>query len=198
MPVMEYQPRTINDRSSLTEGWHPAFLLAIEDEATPDTWQMFAQSPRMWRWKFAVWATPEAIAQTPPERQSAPSSQKFTPKGRQPASKAYSWTVALLGRQIPPGEAVNLDPSLPLPCRVKVERSQDYANIKDIEMWSEGTQYLTPTLRTLLQQLIDEAGPSGVPTQPPQSLPPSPPTPAMTQYGGTTAQPIPPGPKQGW
>jgi hypothetical protein len=152
---MSYEPRSYNDKSVLSDGWHPAFLLAITDEPTPEGWKMFAQSPRLWRWHFAVWSTPDAIATQAPEHQSAPSSQKFTPQGRQPASKAYEWTCYLLARQIAPGERVNLDPLLPLPCRVKVVRKDEYANIKDLEAWPEGASYLTTALRASLATLLD-------------------------------------------
>ena len=156
---MTYEPKVYNDKSALTDGWHPAFLLAITDEPTPESWKMYHASPRMWRWQFAVWAKPDDIAHLPPERQSAPSSQKFTPKGNQPASKAYAWTTALLQRQIPPGESVNLDPLMPLPCRVKVQRNNEYANIIDLEAWTEGTPYVTPDLKARLQQFLDAPPP---------------------------------------
>jgi hypothetical protein len=177
-PEMSYEPKSYNDKSFLTDGWHPAFLLAITDEATPESWKMREQSPRMWRWNFAVWQTPEAVTQHQPERQSAPSSQKFTPKGRQPASKAYAWTSALLQRQIPPGERVNLDPMMPLPCRVKVMRNGDYANILDLEPWPDGMQYRTPEMCQKLQAFSEQGG-----TPPTQGSTQSPPhTPAAAAY----------------
>src|SRR5262245_31851053 len=130
MPEMGYETRSFNDRSALSNGWHPAYLLAIEDEATPQGWKMFAQSPRMWRWHYAVWEVPGLIGRQAPEHQSAPSSQKFAPRGKNgnPASKAYTWTCALIGHVIMPGERVNLDALMPIPCRVKIERNNDYAN----------------------------------------------------------------------
>ena len=166
LPDMTYEPRSYNDKSALTDGWHPAFLLTITDEPTPETWKMYAKSPRLWRWQFAVWAKPEDIPHMPPERQTTPSAQKFTPKGNQPASKAYLWTCELLGRQVPPGEHVNLDPLMPLPCRVKVSRNNEYANIMDLEAWVGGSQYLTPDMRVKLQQLLDNpaSAPAGQPS----------------------------------
>jgi hypothetical protein len=176
MPEMGYETRTYNDPSALTDGWHPAFLLAQTDEATPETWVMYAQSPRLWRWHFAVWEDPTRIAGHDPERQSAVSSQKFTPKGRQRASKAYSWAVALLGRQIPPGERVNLDALMPIPCRVKVERKDEYANIVDLEACPELTTYLTPELRLMLQIVLARgSNGEGGPTPTRQPKPPQPP-----------------------
>jgi hypothetical protein len=191
MPSMVYEPKVYNDKSTLTDGWHPAYLLAISDEPTPESWKMYAASPRMWRWAFAVWPTPDAITQGPPERQSAPSSQKFTPKGRQPASKAYAWTSALLGnKQILPGESVNLDPLMPLPCRAKIERNGEYANIIDVEPWPDGTAYLTPELRAKLQTLLDQGSPppTAASTQSPATTPAAaayvpPPPPGMQSWG---------------
>src|SRR5262245_12181321 len=154
MPQMSYTPKTYNDITALSAGWHPAYLLEMADEPTPESWKMYDQSPRLWRWRFAVWEVPTLIDRQKPERQSAVSSQKFTPKGRQPASKAYSWTAALLGRQIPPGEVVNLDPLMPIPCRVKVELSNQYANIVDVEPCPDITQYLTPAMRQSLAAFL--------------------------------------------
>jgi hypothetical protein len=153
MPVFTNTPKSLNDKSALTDGWHPAFLLSIQEEATPDTWKMYAKSPRMYRWRFAVWSSPDRIPLDQPERQSAPSSMAFSPKGKNPASKAYQWTTELLGRQILPGEAVDLDPLLPLPCRVKVERNGEYANIILLEGWKEGAALLTDELRQGLRDL---------------------------------------------
>jgi hypothetical protein len=183
----------MNDRSALTDGWHPAYLLAITDEPTPETWQMYQQSPRLWRWHFAVWEIPTLIGRQAPEHQSAPSSQKFTPKGRQQASKAYAWTAALLGRQIPPGERVNLDPLMPLACRVKVSRKDDYANIVDLEAYPDGAALLTPEIRAMLAQMsrLDEPD-TPPPAQTPAPTPPTPspaPQPGMQAWGSAPAQP---------
>lgn len=195
-PEMSYEPRAYNDPSSLSLGWHPAFLLAITDEATPDGWMMHATSPRMWRWWFAVWSEPTLIAQVAPERQSAVSSQKFTPKGRQPASKAYLWTCALLRKQIQPGERVNLDPLMPLPCRVKIERKEQYANIIDVEPWPEGQTLVTPDLTAKLLALVTppEEPPATHPV--PAQTPPRPPVPqpAVQGWGGTVAPSASPSP----
>lgn len=195
MPEMGYETKSYNDKSSLTDGWHPAYLVAITDEETPEGWQMKAQSPRMWRWHFAVYATPEMIAQHQPEHQSAPSSQKFTPKGRQAASKAYLWTCELLQRQIAPGERVNLDPLMPLPCRVKVSRKDEYANIVDLEKWPEGTQYLTAVLHQELQHFLDQtappAGSTSSPAHTPQAAAYVPPQPGMQSWATPRPGPAP-------
>ncbi len=37
MPVMSNTPKVTNDTSSLSDGWHPAFLLEIREEDTPPT-----------------------------------------------------------------------------------------------------------------------------------------------------------------
>lgn len=164
MPVFTYEPRTINDKSTLTPGMHPAFLLAIRDEEVPDGWQMKEKSPRMWRWVFAVWATPQDITNgVKPEKQSATSSQTFSPGGKYQPSKAYVWTCKLLGRKIAAGESVDLDPSLPLPCQVMVTRTKqdgtpiEYANLPSLEAWPDGLSYLTPEFRTALVRVLEEA-----------------------------------------
>src|SRR5882672_3422258 len=64
--------------SNLTDGWHPAYLLHISEEATPGDWEMFKQSPMMYRWHFAAWESP-AYLQQEPEVQSGLTSTKFTP-----------------------------------------------------------------------------------------------------------------------
>jgi hypothetical protein len=187
MPSMTYTPRTYNDPSALTMGWHPAFLLEIADEPTPEHWQMYEKSPRMYRWKFAVWEVPTLIPTHAPERQSAVSTQIFAPKGRQPASKAYTWAATLLGRQIPPGETVTLDPLMPLPVRVKVERKDQYANIRDLEPCPELTPYLTPELHQKLAAFLltfgqaSEAAAAPPPT--PTPAPPPAPQPGMQTWG---------------
>lgn len=168
MPSMSYTPKSINDKSQLTDGWHPAFLLAITDEPTPEGWQMAKTSPRMWRWTFAVWASPDVIDTVAPERQSAPSSQSFTPKGKNPASKAYSWTRELLGRDILPGEVIDLDPFLPLSCRVKVARNGEYANIVDLEAWQH---MISPGMREALQGVLNRDG-TAPPRQEATGVPP--------------------------
>ena len=185
MPVMSNTPKVSNDKSSLLDGWHPAFLLAIQEEDTPPSWKMAEKSPRMYRWKFAVWSHPDRIATENPERQSAPSSTTFSPKGKNPASKAYTWTAELLGRQIMPGESVDLDPLLPLPCRVKVSRNGEYANIMDVERWPEGAQALTPALKGLLAFLDTETA-DAVHAPQPQAQPATQ-APAQATLPGTPA-----------
>lgn len=179
MPVMTQ--KVTNDPSELTPGWHPAALLAIVDEPTPETWQMYAKSPRMYRWMFYVWSTPETIRTAPGEAQSAVSSQAFTPRGKNPASKSYLWASELLGRIIQPGEAVDLDPLLPLACRVKIERREQYANIVDVERWTEGQAAITQTLA------------KGAPQAAPAMSPSSGAFPSFTTGVPAPAQPILPG-----
>lgn len=156
MPNFSYTPRSINDPSQLSEGWHPAYLLQIADEATPELWSMYESSPRLWRWLFAVWETPQHVQTTTPELQSAPTSQKFTPASRYSPSKAYTWTCALLGRAVQAGESVSLDDLFPLPCRLKIRRVNgqgqpiEFANIVDLEAWPDGGSLLTADVRQKL------------------------------------------------
>lgn len=200
MPVFHYEPRITNDKSTLTPGMHPGFLLAIQDEEVPDGWKMKEKSPRMWRWLFAVWPVPEALtAGMRPEKQSATSSQTFSPGGQRQASKAYVWTCKLLGRKIETGESVDLDPMLPLPCWIMVSRTKsdgtaiEYANLMGLELWPEGAALLTPPLRAYLAgAFLTEAAPAvqqqNVP--PPAQLQYA--QPAPTQYAAASA-PVAPG-----
>jgi len=201
--MMSYTQRALNDKSLLTDGWHPAFLVAITDEPTPESWKMFKASPRMWRWQFVVWSEPSQIGTQPPERQSAPSSQSFTPKGtKNPASKAYQWTTELLARQIQPGESVDLDPLMPLPCRVKISRNGEYANIIDLELWREGQRLVNEAFRQQLRAFLEE------PSQAPAPVSPAPPqhpgmvhwSPPVPQSTAAPAQPSLPGtpPRVAW
>ena len=201
MPAFTYAPRTVNDKSSLAPGYHPAFLLAIVDEEVPDGWQMKEKSPRMWRWQFAVFHSPEQITQGgQPEHQSATSSQTFSPGGKFQPSKAYTWTCKLLGRKIEAGETVDLDPLLPLPCMVMVTRTKadgtpiEYANLPALEPWPDGNALLTPEFRAKLKAFAEtpvaqppapvaQPGQPGVPptawAQPAQPQPPPPTLPGV-------------------
>jgi hypothetical protein len=193
MPDFEYTPRTTNDKSTLTETWHPAFLVAIQDEPTPESWQMYAKSPRMWRWQFAVFNDAATLLQTAPERQSTVTSQKFSPGGGQAqAAKAYVFTCKLLGRQIQPGERVNLDPLMPLPCEVLVNRRDklgqmiEYANITDLRPWPDGQQYVTDAMKQALAALGQDQPPrQQAPPVQPAYQPPSQATrpPALAAWG---------------
>jgi hypothetical protein len=155
MPNFSYQPPSINDPSQLSEGWHPAYLLAITDEATPEQWAMYQASPRLWRWWFAVWEHP-SVLHTTPECQTSPTSQKFSPGGKYQPSKAYLWTCKLLNRSFNAGESVNLDELMPMACKVWVKRTNsqgqpsEFANISELATWPEGAALLTPELRQKL------------------------------------------------
>jgi hypothetical protein len=200
--------------SALSEGWHPGFLIHISEEPTPPDWQMFKQSPTMWRWHFLVWEVPTLIDRQSPEHQSGLTSAKFSPKGKYQASKAYTWTRQLLGRDIPPGQSVNWDTLYPVPCRVKVERTpgKDFIKILDIEAWPEG-QPFTVSMAEPLRLARAEAVAAPVPVIPPQGTPapaaagaqpwmtqppppPQPPAAGMqswgTQHGAPAPQPVQP------
>ena len=210
MPSFSYTPQTINDKSLLSSAWHPAMLMQIADEETPAGWQMAAQSPRLWRWKFAVWESPVHLTTTPPEAQSTVTSQKFSPGGKFQASKAFVFTRKLLGREIQPGECIDLDSLLPLPCQVLITRTDkngapiEYANITDLQAWDEGQAVLTPELRSQLATWLQmKQAPAPQQTAPPAAVapPPAPHAPAMqswaSQHGQPTPQPVAPG-KAGW
>lgn len=104
--------------SQLTQGWHPAYLIHIGEEATPEGWKMQEKSPTMWRWHFVVWESLAALqGGEVPEEQSGLSSAKFSPKSRYVASKAWTWATQILGRVLATGETVDWDPLYPVPCR---------------------------------------------------------------------------------
>lgn len=195
MPKFTYEPKSFNDKSVLNPGMHPGFLLAIQDEAVPEGWMMAQKSARMWRWVFAVYQQVGDIqAGAKPERQSATSSQTFSPGGKYQPSKAYVWTCKLLGRKVNAGESIDLDPMLPLPCQVSISRTKsdgspmEYANIKDIEQWPDGTQYLTPGLKGQLATLLENHdSESQAPVAAPAYAQPAQP-PAPAQSWATPAQ----------
>lgn len=178
--------------SALTEGWHPGFLLHISEEPTPADWQMYAQSPTMWRWHVLLWEVPADIDSQAPEHQSGLTSTKFSPKGRYQASKAYTWATQLLRRQIGSGEAIEWDTLYPVPCRVKVERipGKDFIKIVDVEAWSEGAPFLV-TLAEPLRRARAEAVAMEPPVMPPvpAPAPQAPPTPPAASPAGWGARP---------
>lgn len=181
----------------------------IADEETPTQWKMAMQSPRMWRWIFAVWESPAHVSQGPPELQSSPSSQKFSPGGKFQASKAYVFTRKLLNRPIETGEHVNLDPLMPLPCQVLITRTDqngapiEYANITDLQAWPQGVQVLTADLRSNLGTWLQmkradtvqhppTPGPVAAPQSGSQAPPPPPLAPQVSPPAGSWATPAQP------
>jgi hypothetical protein len=190
--------------SALSEGWHPGFLIHISEEPTPADWQMAKQSPTMYRWHFVLWEIPTLIDRQAPEHQSGLTSAKFSPKGKFQASKAYTWTKQLLGRDIPPGQSVNWDALYPVPCRVKVERTpgKDFIKILDVEAWPEGqpfTQSMAEPLRLARAEAVAAPVPVIQPLETPPAVPPAPPQspPAGmqswgTQHGQPAPQPVQP------
>lgn len=204
MPVFNYTPQHVSDPSNLSEGMHPAFLVAITDEETPAAWEMAKKSPRMWRWHFAVWQSPAAITNEAPELQSTVSSQTFSPGGKYQPSKAFVWTCALLGRAVQPTESIDLDPMMPLPCQLYITRKDkmgvpiEFANVKDLVAWSEGGAVLTPDLRQKIQTWwqMKQASPQTIPTPAP-TAPPVVASNGWSQAAQAT-QPAAPPAKAGW
>jgi hypothetical protein len=187
--------------SNLSDGWHPAYLLHISEEATPGDWEMFKQSPTMYRWHFAAWETPTHLTQEP-EVQSGLTSTKFTPKSRYQASKAYTWACQLLGRTIASGESVDFDPLYPIPCRIKTSKDpgKDFIKITDVESWPEGQQPL-PAMKDALLSLRGTILQQPPPVIPPATAPapaatpppvPVPVTPGLQTWGSVQEQaPVP-------
>jgi len=198
MPQFHRTTTTINDVSNLNPGDHPAFLMAILDEETPETWTMYQQSPRMWRWHFAVYSSDAALGQEVPELQSTVSSQKFSPPVKNySASKAYRFVKAILNRDIPRAETVDLDPMMPIPCRVIVSRKDsqgeaiEFANIDDVNHWASGP--VTPAFAQYLRQWYAEKTRQTPPPQAPpapQAFAPAPaPAPAQQPLPGAVPAP---------
>lgn len=201
----QFTPRTVSDPSNLTHGRHPGFLLAITEEAIPDGWAMQAKDTHMFRWHLAIWEHPDHLAQYAPEEQSAISSRAFSPKSKFQASKAYVWTCALLGREIPKGQGVDLDPLLPLACWCDVERvpGNDYCKIAALWGRPEGQGQIPPLIHQLQAQYT-ATSPAEALSLPPPVRPAGPPAPATAQavvppQGWPTparpAQPLMPGPR---
>jgi hypothetical protein len=183
MPDVVYEGSSQNDPSQLTDGWHPAFLIEIGTEDTPPDWERAKRSPKQYRWYFAVWETNADVTHRAPEAQSSTTSTLFSPGGKYQPSTNYVWHSELVGHRIAKGEHVNLDPLLPLPCRVKVLRTDkngqpsEYATIKDLERWPEGQALLTADLKDKLatwQRMKTAGAPS--PAPPPPAVPTTPPS----------------------
>ena len=121
MPMMKAAKASTGEPSNLTEGIHMAFLLAITDDPTPEEWPMFKNSPRMFTWHMAVYQTPNSVGREIPEYLTGLSSQTFSYGGKR-TSKAYDWTVKLLGRSLALGESIDLDPMMPMPCQVAISK----------------------------------------------------------------------------
>ncbi len=196
-----FQPKTVNDPSQLSHGRHPGFLLAIVEEAIPEGWESGKKDTHMFRWHLAVWEHPDHIMQYAPEQQSAISSRAFSPKGKFQASKAYVWSCALLGKEIPRGQGCDLDPLLPLACWVDVERipGNDYAKITALWGRPEGQASIPPVVHQLKAQYATGMPPApaqqaapATPERPAWQMPPPPqPGPAPSVPGGYPSPPPP-------
>jgi len=192
MPMMKHTQRFTSEPSTLSPGVHPGFLVAITEEATDPTWDMYKSSPHHWRWHFAVGHTAETLTTVVPELVTAISSQIFS-GGKNP-SKSYQWHVALLGREIPIGEEVDLDPLMPFPCQVGIARSKngqsvEWAMVDALYAWEAGHALLTPELRAKLALwwTMKQAG------EPSQDAAPAPvAAPRYAQPASTTPAPAPP------
>jgi hypothetical protein len=202
MPEFVYEPKPRNDRSALSAGWHPGFLVAITDGVKPPTWRNADIKPRIWLWHYVVWEVATLIGRQPPEHLIATSEQTFSPGGAQfSASKAWTWTRELLDREIQPAERVNLDALArqhPIPCRVKIERNGEWANIKDVESarksWVEGATALTPEVRMVIAEIVASIDnpQAQTPPSPQQAAQPAQPQPGMQSWGSPPPQPASP------
>lgn len=187
MPTMTNRPPVAP--SALTPGRHPGYLLQIVEEPTPEGWPMAEKSPTLYRWFFALWEVPTLVDRQAPELQTGITSTKFAPKGKFQASKAFTWTSQILNKTIAPGESVNLDPMLPLPCSVKVSRDpgKDFVKIEDVEAWPEGAALLTEPMKQALKDVLAHP-PEPPPVAAPPAPPPTPtPQPGLQTWGGQAA-----------
>lgn len=161
--MMTYNPGSggagPNMKTAFTDGWRYGYLLQVTEEDTPNTWKMYAKSPRMYRWWFALWADVASFsAGVPAERQTVPSTTAFVPRGAQPASKAYLWATIILGHAPQPGEGFDPNAFVPFPVRAKGERRNDYLNIIDLETWENPPQ-MVPALAQYLATVLDGTAP---------------------------------------
>lgn len=201
MPVMTHTPQFFSEPSALIAGVHPAFLMAITEEATPPTWEMFKKSPRMYRWHWAVAHSVQTLDSFVPELVTAVSSKIFS-GGRQP-SKNYTWHCTLLGRVIAVEESVDLDPLMPLPCQLAISRTKggapvEWAIVDTLYGWPEGQALLTEPFRQKLAlwwSMKQQATPSEDTAVPPPQAPALPPmaAPAPAPAAGTA-----PAQRQAW
>lgn len=190
MPAQTYTRQFFSEPSDLSPGLHPAFLVAITEEATPPTWDMFKSSPRMYRWHFAVAHNPSSIATHVPELVTAITSKIFS-GGKQP-SKNYTWHCTLVGHEIQIDESVDLDPAMPVPCQLIVSRMKggkpvEWAIVDGLYPWPEGQTLLTDELRKKLAlwwQMKQQAEPADDRT-------PAPATPQMYAPAPVPATPAP-------
>ena len=193
---MEMRNRPAVNPSALTDGWHPGFLIHISEEPTPPDWQMFKQSPTMWRWHFLVWEIPTLIDRQAPEQQSGLTSTKFAPKGKFQASKSYVWTKQLLGRDIPrasPSSGTRSTPSRAA-SKSSARPGKDFIKILDVEAWPEGQPFtvsMAEPLRLARAEAMATPPPVIPPVTPPRRrhLPPrSPPPQACSPGARSTAR----------
>src|SRR5262245_6145046 len=98
MPAIKAAKASAAEPTNLMPGIHPAFLLAMTDEVTPEDWLMAKQgNPRMFAWHFAIYQSAAGIGREIPEYVLGYSTQKATFGGKR-MSKLYEWTTTLIGR----------------------------------------------------------------------------------------------------
>jgi hypothetical protein len=197
---MHYNARTFSDPSNLSEGVHPAFLIEVVEEPVPEGWAMREKDLLMWRWNFAVWATPADIQTTKPELQSTVSSRTFSSGGKYQPSKAFVWMKALLNRDIAKGEGVDPNDLVPLPCQLYITKRNkqgeviDFANIKDLTPWPDGAALL-PAVREYLKAWWEERQ-HGLAAEKAKETPPPAAPPQWAQPAQTTQPQASPAPQQ--
>lgn len=195
MPKQTYTKQFFSEPSDLSPGVHPAFLMAIIEDATPPDWDMFKSSPRMYRWHFATAHSVDSVTTLVPELVTAITSKIFS-GGKQP-SKNYTWHCTLVGHEIQLDEEVDLDPVMPVPCQLAISRTKqgksvEWAIVDTLYPWPDGQALLTDALRKKLalwwkmKQAGEPEGdrapaPTPAPTLPPAHAAP-PAAPASTFY----------------
>lgn len=190
MPMMKYTPEYFSEPSELSPGYHPAFLLYVSEEDTPEDWPMYENSERMWRWHFAIAESETTLDAYVPEYHNAISSAKF--KGGKHCTKSYTWLCTILGRDIPKDESIDPNDLVPLPCTLLIGRHDkngkeiEYANIEKVQHWAGGMEKLTPAMKAKLETFWKmkqadgegtgdaEPGPRAMPPAPQMSPAPAP------------------------
>jgi len=130
---MIFRRKIVEQPSTLSAGWHPAYLISIKEEQKPESFTLMKEETLL-RWYVRVWAQPRDVASGEPEYHTAFSSLAFSEN-----SKAFKWVSSLTESYPDVGEEIEL--GLPLACRVKIERrpgtEREFVRIVDFEPWPE-------------------------------------------------------------
>lgn len=170
------QKSTTIQTSALRHGWHPGYLLRVQEEPKPEFMKLSPQDTA-YAWYCALWQGPGDVASGQPEEHIAYTSPTFnsgggTTKDGKPMSPstAYRWVSDILGRPLGADEQPELCEQGPMPVRVKVERTdgKDFIRIRDFEPWDEAPSTPPASIQALMGQppvphLVQDAAPADIP-----------------------------------